>query len=199
MNNILTKPIKIKTEKYPTKRRVNLAKRENNTQNLVMLIIGIALIAVLCFLVTKIGVIDQFARLREAEGEYNKVHNQHVELDKAIEDYPNVEHEYHTYSRKWMTGENGIAVSVDRLKVLDLLEARLMSCGTVNSFVVDDDVVIAKMSGMNLEEISAMFAELQRQPIVKNAVLTIASTARDADEKLDFSITVKLQPEEEEK
>ncbi len=184
--------------KCPTKRTVNLAKKESHKQSLVTLIVGIAIIAVLCFMVAKFGVADQFERLSAAESAYNDVHSQYIEMQEALASYDDVEQEYHTYSRKWMTSGENIAVTVDRAEVLDLLEDKLMSCGTVNSFLVEDDTVLANMSGMNLEEISVMFEDLQRQPIVDSAKLTIASTASDTGEVLDFSITIVLQAEDEE-
>lgn len=54
--------------------------------------------------------------------------------------------------------------------------------------------MIVSMSGLNLQEISAMFEILQQQPIVKAADLTIASTEKTAGEDLDFSVTITLQP-----
>ena len=183
--------------KYPTKRTVNLAKRESHKKDLTTIITGAVVIALLCFVVAKFGVIDQFARLNDAEKEYSSVHEQNVAFKEEIEDYPEIEQEYRTYSRKWMKTDSNIAVSVDRSEVLDMLESKLMSCGTMRSFMVDGNTVLANMSGMNLEEISVMFDDLQLQPIVRKASLTIASTTTSTQELLDFSITITLQPEEE--
>ena len=183
--------------KYPTKRTVNLAKRESHKKDLTTIITGAVVIALLCFVVAKFGVIDQFARLNDAEKEYSSVHEQNVALKEEIEDYPEIEQEYRTYSRKWMKTDSNVAVSVDRSEVLDMLESKLMSCGTMRSFMVDGNTVLANMSGMNLEEISVMFDDLQLQPIVRKASLTIASTTTSTQELLDFSITITLQPEEE--
>lgn len=186
-----------KAVKIPTKRTVNLAKHESHKKDLTTLITGGFLILVVCILVAKFGVIDQFNRLNEAETAYNDAHNQNLELQQQLEPYPEVEQEYRTYSRKWMKTDSSIAVAVDRSDVLNMLETQLMSNGTMRSFLVENNTVIANMSGMNLEEISIMFAELQRQPIVKYATLTIASTEASSDVDVDFSITITLQSEEE--
>ncbi len=184
--------------KYPTKRTVNLAKRESKTKSIVTLVCGLIVIALLCGAVVKFGVVDQFDRLTAAESAYNSVHAQYVDMKDKVADYPEVEQEYRTYSRNWLTGDSGIGVRVDRTEVLDLMEQYLASCGTVRTFLVEDDVILASMSDMNLEEVSAMFAELQRQPIVSSASLTIASTAKNTNEDLDFSITIILQAAAEE-
>lgn len=190
-----------KAVRCPTKRSVNLAKRESRSRNIVTLVCGIALIAVLAAAVAKFGVIDQLARQREAENVYNATHAQYLEMQQAIENYPAVEQEYRTYSRKWMQDDtSGMFVSVDRIDVLALLEDHLLPYGKVKNLIVQAETMVVSMSGMNLEQISTMFAKLQEQPIVSSAVLNIAATAdKSADASdLDFSITIILQPAEEE-
>lgn len=190
-----------KAVRCPTKRSVNLAKRESRSRNIVTLVCGIALIAVLAAAVAKFGVIDQLARQREAENAYNTTHAQYLEMQQAIENYPAVEQEYRTYSRKWMQDDtSGMFVSVDRIDVLALLEDHLLPYGKVKNLIVQAETMVVSMSGMNLEQISTMFAKLQEQPIVSSAVLNIAATAdKSADANdLDFSITIILQSAEEE-
>ena len=181
MGNGAKKPVK-----YPTKRTVNLAKRESHSQSVMTLSIGTAVIIVLVVLVVKFGVLDQLARQSAAESAYNTVHAQYTEMQSAVEKYPEVEEEYRTYSRKWMQQEDsGAFVSVDRQEVLDLMENYLQPYGTIKAVTISDDVMIVSMSGLNLQEIS---------PIVKSADLTIASTEKTAGEDLDFSVTITLQP-----
>ena len=188
----------VKPAKYPTKRTVNLAKHESNKKNVMTIVIGLIIIAILVVLVVKFGVTDQFARLNKAESSYLEVHEQLTAMEESLTDYPSVEQEYHTYSRSWMTnGENSIAVSVDRTEVLDMIEKLLMSKGTVNSLNIQGDTVLVNMSGMNLEQTSVMLAEIQRQDMVESVKLTTAST-KDTNEVQDFSLTIVLQSEEEE-
>lgn len=184
-----------KPVKYPTKRTINLAKRESHSQSVMTIGIGSAVILVLVVCVVKFGVLDQLARQSAAESAYNTVHTQYVDMQNAVEKYPEVEEEYRTYSKKWMQQEDsGAFVSVDRQEVLDLMENNLQRYGEVKSVNVSDDTMIVSMSGMTLQEISAIFEILQQQPIVKSADLTIASTEKTAGEDLDFSVTITLQP-----
>ena len=92
-----------KAAQYPTKRSVNLAKRDTNNQDIKTLVIGVILIIILCFLVVKFGISDQYARLSAAESEYAQVHTQYVDMQNSLKNYAQVEQEYHTYSRDWMT------------------------------------------------------------------------------------------------
>ena len=187
--------------KLPTKTRINLAKRESRKKDMITLGVGIVLIAGLSAAVAKFAVIDQLGRLSQAEGAYNAVHVQYVAMQQAIADYPNVEERYRTYSRSWMlSGDTNGLARVDRADVLDLVEARLLPYGRINTLSLRDSVMVVSMSGMNLSQISAMFERLQTEKIVASASLNMASTEEkdDPNALLDFTITIALQPEQEE-
>lgn len=187
--------------KLPTKTRINLAKRESRKKDMITLGVGIVLIAGLSAAVAKFAVIDQLERLSQAEGAYNAVHVQYVAMQQAVADYPNVEERYRTYSRSWMlSGDTNGLAQVDRAEVLDLVEARLLPYGRINTLSLRDSVMVVSMSGMNLSQISAMFERLQTEKIVASASLNMASTEEkdDPNALLDFTITIALQPEQEE-
>ena len=187
--------------KLPTKTRINLAKRESRKKDMITLGVGIVLIAGLSAAVAKFAVIDQLDRLSQAEGAYNAVHVQYVVMQQAVADYPNVEERYRTYSRNWMlSGDTNGLTRVDRADVLDLVEARLLPYGRINTLSLRDSVMVVSMSGMNLSQISAMFERLQTEKIVASASLNMASTEEkdDPNALLDFTITIALQPEQEE-
>ncbi len=187
--------------KLPTKTRINLAKRESRKKDMITLGVGIVLIAGLSAAVAKFAVIDQLDRLSQAEGAYNAVHVQYVAMQQAVADYPNVEERYRTYSRSWMlSGDTNGLARVDRADVLDLVEARLLPYGRINTLSLRDSVMVVSMSGMNLSQISAMFERLQTEEIVASASLNMASTEEkdDPNALLDFTITIALQPEQEE-
>ena len=165
------------------------------------LVLGGALILAVSFSVAKFGVVDQFARLDRAEGAYNQVHQQYLQVEQAVADYPKVEQRYRTYSRKWMenSAEDGL-ITVDRTLVLDMTEQYLRTQGTVESMTITGTVMTVKMSGMNLRQVSAMLGRVEQQPIVASAALNIASTEdkNDPEALLEFTMTVALQPIEEE-
>ena len=187
--------------KLPTKTRINLAKRESRKKDMITLGVGIVLIAGLSAAVAKFADIDQLDRLSQAEGAYNAVHVQYVAMQQAVADYPNVEERYRTYSRSWMlSGDTNGLAQVDRADVLDLVEARLLPYGRINTLSLRDSVMVVSMSGMNLSQISAMFERLQTEKIVASASLNMASTEEkdDPNALLDFTITIALQPEQEE-
>lgn len=186
--------------KLPSKTYINLAQKESKKRDVVTSILGLILIVILAGCVAKFGVIDQFARQNQAEAEYNTTHSQYLVMQQAVADYPKVEERYRTYSRKWMenSADDGL-VTVDRTDALDLVEQYLRSVGTVNSVSIKGTVMVANMSGMNLQQISAMLARVEQQPIVASAALNIASTEDQTEESmLDFTLTIALQPIKEE-
>ena len=190
-----------KAMKLPSKTFVNLAQKESQKKNVQTLVVGIAAILAVSLSVAKFGVIDQFDRLDKAEGAYNQVHQQYLQMEQAVADYPKVEEKYRTYSRKWMENseEDGL-VTVDRILVLNMMEQYLLSQGVVNSMSVTDTVMTVSMSGMNLRDVSAMLGRVEQQPIVASAALNIASTEdkNDPEALLDLTLTIALQPIEEE-
>ena len=198
MNAIETKkPSKVL--KLPTKTTINLAQRESRRKDVLTLTIGGALIVLLAGSVAKFGVIDQLDRLSQAESSYNPVHSQYLSTLQAVEDYPEVEERYRTYSRSWMNAgdQNGL-VRVDRLQVLDLVQRCMMPRGQVDSLSLRDSILVVSMSGMNLRQISDMVELIRAEPIVESAALNLASTERDSKEALlDFTLTIALQPKEE--
>lgn len=186
---------RVKAPKYPSKRTVNLAQRESHSRSTLTLSLGLLIILLLSFCVANFGVLRQLDRQRAAEQAYSTAHSQYTEMQTALADYDRVELQYRTWSRAWMHDENSpVYVPVDRMEVLDLVQEYLMPYGTVNTLVVDEDVMIVTMSDMNLEQISAMFQRLQLQPAVKSATLTLAATPSvNPGDKVDFSITVTLR------
>ena len=195
------KPQAAKAPKLPTKTFINLAQKESQKKNVATVALGAAGILVVSLAVAKFGVIDQFDRLDAAEQAYNQVHEQYLAVQREVEDYPNVEKRYRTYSRKWMEdSQNDGLVTVDRTLILDMMERYLRTQGTVVSFNIKDTVMVANMSGMNLRQISAMLTQVEAQPIVSAATLNLASTENkdDPDALLDFTLTIALQPIQEE-
>lgn len=186
---------RVKAPKYPSKRTVNLAQRESHSRSTLTLSLGLLIILLLSFCVANFGVLRQLDRQRAAEQAYSTAHSQYTEMQTALADYDRVELQYRTWSRAWMHDETSpVYVPVDRMEVLDLVQEYLMPYGTVNTLVVDEDVMIVTMSDMNLEQISAMFQRLQLQPAVKAATLTLAATpSTNPGDKVDFSITVTLR------
>ena len=188
---------------YPKKVGINLNMRENRTREAVTVAIGSIAILAVAGVVAKFGVIDQFQRLSDAQNQYEAVHRQYMEVEATLENYDRVLAEYRTYSTDWMhvsvdSKSKNLALyeAVDRQKVLDLVEKFMMSEGTVNSIYVKDNTMRVDMSGMSLDQISAMFQRISESPIVKDVDLDVAESEQEYSASiLNFTMTITLGEE----
>ncbi len=186
--------------KCPQKTGINLNLQEDRQRDRRTLLIGILAIAALVAVVVNFGVLQQYRRLDKAQAAYDQVHTQYVSAQEALSDYDRVLLEYRTYSMDWMTaaGDEDITAAVDRQAALDLLEQEMLSCGSLTSLQITQNTMNVDMSGMTLDQISAMFARLRLSPIVDSVSLSVASTEEGkAATIMDFTVRIELrQPEE---
>ena len=153
--------------------------------------------------------LQQYRRLDKAQAAYDRVHTQYVSAQEALADYDRVLLEYRTYSMDWMTaaGSEDIPAAVDRQAALDLLEQEctrqdkphaVISHGSLTALQITQNTMNVDMSGMTLDQISAMFARLRLSPIVDSVSLSVASTEEGkAATIMDFTVRIELrQPEE---
>ena len=91
----------------------------------------------------------------------------------------------------WMTaaGSEDIPAAVDRQTALDLLEQEMLSHGSLTALQITQNTMNVDMSGMTLDQISAMLDSVS---------LSVASTeAGKAATIMDFTVRIELrQPEE---
>lgn len=186
--------------KCPQKTGINLNLQEDRQRDRRTLLIGILAIAALVTVVVNFGVLQQYRRLDKAQAAYDRVHTQYVSAQEALSDYDRVLLEYRTYSMDWMTaaGSEDIPAAVDRQAALDLLEQEMLSHGSLTALQITQNTMNVDMSGMTLDQISAMFARLRLSPIVDSVSLSIASTEEGkAATIMDFTVRIELrQPEE---
>ena len=184
--------------KCPQKTGINLNLQEDRQRDRRTLLIGILAIAALVTVVVNFGVLQQYRRLDKAA--YDRVHTQYVSAQEALSDYDRVLLEYRTYSMDWMTaaGSEDIPAAVDRQAALDLLEQEMLSHGSLTALQITQNTMNVDMSGMTLDQISAMFARLRLSPIVDSVSLSVASTEEGkAATIMDFTVRIELrQPEE---
>lgn len=197
---VLKKEIGHKKLKYPTKTSINMMTCGLPKDTGKILTVGLAAIVLMVVIVAKIGVIDQFARLDSAEHSYNNVHEQNRQLDEKLKDYNKVALEYKACSMNFLStsdnDEEAVAL-VDRQKVLDLIEAKMMKKGEILTISISNDTAVVNMSGMNLKQISDMNASLKKSPIVREVSMKIAQTEENKQASiLNFTVTIYLQAEE---
>lgn len=196
----LQREIGHKKLKYPTKTRINMMNCGLPKDTGKILTVGLAAIVLMVAIVAKVGVINQFARLDKAEHSYNAVHEQNLQLDEKLTNYNEVVLQYKACSMNYISSsgqDEETVVFVDRQKVLDLIEAKMMKKGEILTISISNDTAVVNMSGMNLKQISEMNASLKKSPIVREVSLKIAQTEENKQASiLNFTVTIYLQAEE---
>ena len=186
--------------KCPQKTGINLNLQEDRQRDRRTLLIGILAIAALVAVVVNFGVLQQYRRLDMAQAAYDRVHTQYVSAQEALADYDRVQLEYRTDAMDWMSaaGSDDLPAAVDRQAALDLLEQEMLSHGSLTALQITQNTMNVDMSGMTLDQISAMFARLRLSPIVDSVSLSVASTEEGkAATIMDFTVRIDLrQPEE---
>ena len=185
-----------KMVKCPSKTGINMNQREKRTGQVLTLVIGLAVILLMAGLVARFGVMEQYRRLSEAQSAYGEVHSQLAACQEKLTDYELVLTEYRSCSLDGMTEGEDQLITVSRQAVLDLVEGIMMPRGKVISVNVLDDTADVEMSGMSLDQISAMFAVMEAEPIVRSVELNMAATEENtASAQLNFSVRIYLGPE----
>lgn len=185
-----------KMVKCPSKTGINMNQREKRTGQVLTLVIGLAVILLMAGLVARFGVMEQYKRLSEAQSAYGEVHSQLAACQEKLTDYELVLTEYRSCSLDGMTEGEDQLITVSRQAVLDLVEGIMMPRGRVISVNILDDTADVEMSDMSLDQISAMFAVMEAEPIVRSVELNMAATEENtASAQLNFSVRIYLGPE----
>ena len=185
-----------KMVKCPSKTGINMNQREKRTGQVLTLVIGLAVILLMAGLVARFGVMEQYKRLSEAQSAYGEVHSQLAACQEKLTDYELVLTEYRSCSLDGMTEGEDQLITVSRQAVLDLVEGIMMPRGKVISVNILDDTADVEMSGMSLDQISAMFAVIEAESIVRSVELNMAATEENtASAQLNFSVRIYLGPE----
>ena len=185
-----------KMVKCPSKTGINMNQREKRTGEVLTLVIGLAVILLMAGLVARFGVMEQYKRLSEAQSAYGEVHSQLAACQEKLTDYELVLTEYRSCSLDGMTEGEDQLITVSRQTVLDLVESIMMPRGKVISVNILDDTADVEMSDMSLDQISAMFAVMEAEPIVRSVELNMAATEENtASAQLNFSVRIYLGPE----
>lgn len=189
-------PAPRKMVKCPSKTGINMNQREKRTGQVLTLVIGLAVILLMAGLVARFGVMEQYRRLSEAQSAYGEVHSQLAACQEKLTDYELVLTEYRSCSLDGMTEGEDQLITVSRQAVLDLVEGIMMPRGKVISVNILDDTADVEMSDMSLDQISAMFAVMEAEPIVRSVELNMAATEENtASAQLNFSVRIYLGPE----
>lgn len=176
----------------PTKTTMNFARKESSVK--LGRVAPVALLVVLVVAIgAKVGILDLLDQKTAAYANLASKQEQLVAISMQLTEYDEVAALYGRYSYGWM--DESETSLVDRLDVLDLIEEKLAYVSYVSNFSVNGNVLTLNLSGVTLDEISAIVRDLESSPMVVGVTVSSAS-APDAEEASAF-MTINLTRVEE--
>lgn len=180
--------MKKSSNKYPVKTDINLAIREKKQSKLSTTVPTVIVLVIVIALFSKFAVINRLEQASEAEHSAAVAQQQLETLKEYTNNYPKVLEEYNAL----LASKSSINVVATPMERLGLVERYLISASQVNSFDVVDDVITAQISGVTLNQISTIYANLMSDPLIENVQVYTASTNDKNNSLTTATMTIQL-------
>jgi hypothetical protein len=168
----------------PTKQFVNLAQEEHAATNRMSTIIAFVCLAVFVAAFCKFGVIDRLNAAWSAERAADSAQTTLNQLEEQTANYDDVLEEYRSYT--------ALAEGADPMKCLDLIESKLMRSAKVQQFTVADGLISVQISGVTLQQVSSIYADLMKSDLVDSVQIYTAATEEDSADQVNANLTIQL-------
>ena len=180
--------MKKNSSKYPVKTDINLAIREKKQNKLSTTIPTFIILVIAIAIFSKFAVINRLEQASEAENSATVAQQQLETLKEYTNNYPKVLEEYNAL----LASKSSLNVVATPMERLGLVERYLISASQVNSFDVVDDVITAQISGVTLNQISTIYANLMSDPLIENVQVYTASTNDKNNSLTTATMTIQL-------
>lgn len=180
--------MKKNSNKYPVKTDINLAIREKKQNKLSTTIPTFIILVIAIAIFSKFAVINRLEQASEAENSATFAQQQLETLKEYTNNYPKVLEEYNAL----LASKSSLNVVATPMERLGLVERYLISASQVNSFDVVDDVITAQISGVTLNQISTIYANLMSDPLIENVQVYTASTNDKNNSLTTATMTIQL-------
>ena len=179
-------------KKYPRKTSINLAMKESHKREYGKAILAAIVLTAFVGVFTKFGVVDRLVAASEAEYGAATVKSQYMSVQAANKDYDEVLEKYEDYNLK----RSLVSGKTDLQDILELIEQELMTRSMVETFSSSEGIITVKISGVTLNDISAIFKSLTNSPLVAHVQVYTASTSdQETDALTTATMTISLAVE----
>lgn len=175
---------------YPTKKDLNLAQKERSGHGLGPAALEALFLAVLVGLFCRFGVINVIAKADAAESAATQAENKLREMKSETSRFPEVREEYQSYT----LAQSGMTGDTDPMECLDLIKSRLIDKAQVETYSIADGLISVQLSGVTLQEVSAIYADLMASDLVTGVQVYTASTT-GGEERVTAALTIQLKSE----
>ena len=181
--------MRVNRNNYPEKRDMNLACREQAKHKPTALAVTVICVAVCLGLFVKFGVMDVLNRVSVAAEEADKAELELAEIQEQTARYDDVLEEYRNYTlaSSTMTGD------INPMDCFDMIQKQLVEKAQVEAYGVADGFITVQMSGVTLQQVSSIYADLAKSDIVDGVQVYTASTLRDERDTVTATMTVSLR------
>ena len=190
------KPVALtKKNAVASKKTMNLAFHESsvNPKKLIPLIV-VLVVAIL--LLAKFGILDQLNKKVDAINEVSQKQANLANVNARLANYDEVAYQYGRYSYGWMTETESSLL--DRMDILEILETIVCESAILEDFAVNNNILNANISGLSLDDTSALVKQLEADPRVQD-VFVYTAKSEDAELNAQVAMTVILTKEAESK
>lgn len=174
------------------KTTMNFARKESGVK-LGRMAPVVLLVVLVVAIGAKVGILDLLDQKTAAYANLASRQEQLVAISMQLTEYDEVAALYGRYSYGWM--DDSETSLVDRMKVLDLIEEKLASAAMVSNFSVNGNVLTLNLSGVTLDETSAIVRDLESSPMVVS--VSVASASAPEAEEASVFMTINLTRVEE--
>ena len=172
----MSKSKQIKGKSVPTKTTLNLVIKEKKPLRLSRVIPAVLIVLIVAAAFAKFAVIDRYAALGEAERQLT-LEREHLEdLRLSYADYEEVQAEYNQYS--YAEFDRSIP---DRQDVFHLLEKHVFPVSGMRQLAISGRSMSMTLTGMSLEEVSTLIAQLEAEPLVERVTVSTTGYANGDD------------------
>ena len=172
---------------FPSKKTLNLVKKERNKNASTLTILAFVLAMLLIGVFAKYGVIDLYAKNAAIEAQVASNKMQLQQLQKLNEDYETVRLEYY---RLFSSVDTGAAIDI--MDVLDLVDTSVLKFAGVASATLQDNVLALELTNASLSD-AAKIMETLKQSSMVYAVIPHMAVAPSTNKALStVSMTVAL-------
>lgn len=174
------------SNKYPSKKYVNLLQQEKNTNTKAVGLLAILLV-VLVSVFVKTAVIDRVALYYQTNARIAELNAEIATYRAQNKEYPAIAEEYNHYV--FDESYNDV-LTVDMEDVFDLLNIHLKDASMV-SVSFQNNVINVLMAGIDLEQTSSMVASLVQDEMVETVTVSTAQSEEFKTALVNMTIELK--------
>ncbi len=176
--------------KLPVKKSVNFAHLGEKKINWLIAIPGILIIIVLACLLSKVSIYDRYQKLSELKKQRNELQTEQAALYDAVNSYGDIEAEFAHYTYDSFTSDE--LNMLDRARLLKLIDEQLLAKAYLSSWSVSGNMMVVNITGVTLEEVSAISKTLETLPEVSFCMVSNART-QEGSQNVAAVMSIYLQ------